>query len=379
MIDQEKIRELAEKWLNGTITDAEKKQFDDWYNEQPEGSLDWTGDEKEEKLQERMFQSVGVGPNHYRWVNKLSIAACVLVLAGIAAVILYTRPGDHVQEGQPNAGVAIDANRGITLTLSDGSIVSLEDAQEGLITRQGKTVLRKHANGQLSYKMDDLGTPENLTNIITVPKGRKIQHIQLSDGTRIWLNVESSIRFPVSFNENERNVEVSGEAYFEVSPDASRKFIVKTGSTVTEVLGTHFNVNSYRGVSITLLEGKVKFSHYGYTHLLTPGQQAGVQAGKKEIYLDRSPDIEAVMAWKHGQFRLTNANVSTIMDQLSRWYDIEVQLGEGLEDIRFSGMIDRKMELLSVLEILSLTREVRFERTGRTVTVYKNTRIANQK
>lgn len=111
--------------------------------------------------------------------------------------------------------------------------------------------------------------------------------------------------------------------------------------------------------------------------MLIPGQQARLLPDAKKIHLDKSPDLEAVMAWKAGLFKLNNADIRTIMSQLSRWYDIDVNLGPGLDDVRFSGMMERKKDLAAVLEILSLTKEVRFERSGNTVTVFANSRIAN--
>jgi hypothetical protein len=327
-----------------------------------------------------MFSQIMDEPRIIRLTRKFAIAASVLVIIGSASLIFYTYTSGKRKDSEPQIArtkIAPEKIEGVSLTLANGSTIPLEMVNAGPVASQGSAIIHKQPDGQLTYQHQNRESQEILFNTISVPKGSKVQSIRLSDGTIAWLNMESTMHFPVSFSGKQREVEITGEVYFEVSPDAARKFVVRTETSSTEVLGTHFNVNTYGQPVVTLLEGKVKFAGNGSEQLLAPCQQARLHPGSKKIHLDKSPDLEAVMAWKSGLFKLNNANVPTIMEQLSRWYDIDVNMGPGLNDVRFSGMMERKKDLAAVLEILSLTREVRFEKNGKSLTVLANTRIAN--
>jgi transmembrane sensor len=398
MIDQATIRALAEKWLKGTISEEEKKIFENWYNNQPPGSIDWLSAESEQELKSRIFQSilskleeeaadeqlarVIALPNQRRWSRKLAAAAVILLLAGAGTTYLFLRN----RSGEPsNLPLAINKTQEInvpgtakaTLTLANGAIIQLDSASNGSLAQQGSANVLKLSDGQIAYQpagtIKGYGTEKELIyNTLTVPRGGQVVSLALSDGTKVWLNVESSLRYPVVFNGKDRKVSITGEAYFEVSKDPSRKFLVEAESATTEVLGTHFNVNTYereQDVFVTLLEGSVKVTNPGKALLvLKPGQQADVNSTGK-IRLNNTPDLEAVLAWKNGMFKLNNADMKTIMGQLSRWYDIDVRFEKEVENKRFTGIISRNTELSKVLEMLSLTKEVSFKREGRIVTV----------
>jgi ferric-dicitrate binding protein FerR (iron transport regulator) len=374
---QPDISALAEKWLNGTISEEEKQQFEEWYNRQPGASMDWLKDETEDELKKRIFRSVidqmeeeQPVVRRVTWKRKLSAAAAVLLLLGGAAAFLLTtnRTEKQTLAGSTNQEVIAPSGTKATLTLADGTEIALGSSKNGVIALQGNMTIRKMPDGQIVYDRKP-HAGEILYNTITVPRGSELLSVVLSDGSKVLLNVESTLRYPVTFDEDERQVSVTGEAYFEVSKDASRPFEVEADGVKTAVLGTHFNVNTYRKqVLVTLLEGAVEVSNDSEDQLLQPGQQA--DAGNTgAIVLNKTPDMEAVMAWKSGLFKLDNSDIYTVMDQLARWYDVDVQVEDGMEGRQFSGLISRNTDLATVLNMLSMTKEVSFRREGRTVIV----------
>ena len=211
-------------------------------------------------------------------------------------------------------------------------------------------------------------------NILSTPYGGQYQ-VTLPDGTIVWLNSASNLRYPTSFTGHERRVEITGEAYFEVAKNARQPFKVKInlsngeGSEV-EVLGTHFNINAYDDettIRTTLFEGSVKINQSTGTTQIKPGQQ--LQTGKTgQIKIINNADLEETIAWKEGRFQFGNADINCIMRQLARWYDIDVKY-EGNISRHFSGIIPRNVNLLKVLNMLELTGEVNFKVEGKKVIV----------
>ena len=241
------------------------------------------------------------------------------------------------------------------LTLADGSTIILDSAKNGALTQQGNTNVLKLENGQLAYTASVIKAREMLYNTITTPRGGQYQ-VKLTDGTKVWLNAASSLKFPAAFTGHERRVEITGEAYFEVAHHAAMPFFVRKGEAEVKVLGTHFNVNAYddeTDITITLLEGRVNVSQLSHRHsqFLSPGQQASM---KMDGLINVADDIdtEMVMAWKNGLFDFTSADIKTIMRQISRWYDIEVSYEGQLPEREFSGKISRNANASTVLKIL---------------------------
>jgi ferric-dicitrate binding protein FerR (iron transport regulator) len=202
---------------------------------------------------------------------------------------------------------------------------------------------------------------------LNVPKGSKPMEVQLADGSQVWLNAASSITFPTRFSGDDRRVSITGEAYFEVSKDAGKKFLVSTNATTTEVLGTHFNINAYGNepsVKITLLEGSVRVNG----SIIQPGQQALSAKGSVTVVDDIN--IEQVMAWKNGMFEFNETDIQTIMRQIERWYDVEVVF-DGTITQHFNGTIPRQVNASKVLGMLEKTGGVRFSIEGKKVLVKK--------
>ena len=242
------------------------------------------------------------------------------------------------------------------LTLADGSTIILQSAINGIVAQQGNTKISKSADGQLVYKSLNEKPTEVLINSIATPKGGQYQLV-LSDGSIVWLNAASSLRFPAAFAGSERKVELSGEAYFEVAKNASMPFKVEVaGKGEVEVLGTHFNVNAYSDeatVNTTLVEGRVKVKALANrdSRIIAPGEQAQLE-GNGRISINKDADTEQAMAWKNGTFNFSHAELGVVMRQLSRWYDVDIKFEGPVSQRQFSGEIQRDLKLSQVLKLL---------------------------
>ncbi|SIO38435.1 FecR family protein [Chitinophaga niabensis] len=301
-------------------------------------------------------------PVRLGWI-KYAAAAAIIVLVVTGGLYRFSQPSPEaktlaVQDVAPGGNKAM-------LTLADGSVVTLDSTGNQVIQQGGIAV--KQAGGQLIY---DGGSNEGVIsfNTLTTPKGGQFQ-VRLSDGTRVWMNAASTLRYPTTFSGRERKVEVTGEVYFEVVKDAARPFEVQAGNMKVEVLGTHFNINAYDGLSTTLLEGAVKVSglQNGKHVILQPGQQAQLS---DDIKVVGNPDVDKIMAWKNGLFNFEGASFKEVMQELERWYDIEVVYAGGVPDIRFGGELSRNKSLAGLIEALR-DAEVHFEIKGRQLIVRK--------
>lgn len=296
---------------------------------------------------------------HMRW---WAAAASILLLAG-AAWYLLRRPVAHT----PGAAPAIamqdirPGTQSAVLTLDDGSQVLLDSLQQGSIRNSNGAVIHL---GQHTLAYSDNKDAGSAYNTLSTPRG-KLFHLILPDGTEVWLNAASSLRYPVSFNAAERVVELNGEAYFEVKQAATKPFRVKTGpESEVRVLGTGFNVNAYTNepaVTTTLLHGSVQVLAARQQQLLKPGQQAAAAGTGIKI---QAADTSQVTAWKEGMFQFDNAGIQQVMNQLERWYDITVVYEAGVPDIRFGGKMERDLDLRSILRILEISN-VHYRLEGR--------------
>lgn len=265
------------------------------------------------------------------------------------------------------------------LTLNDGTVIVLDSATNGTLAQQGNIKVLK-INGQIAYNKTGTGNMNTkpIYNTITTANGNEYQLI-LADGSKVWLNAASSIRFPASFVGNERKVEITGEAYFEVAHDASKPFKVEfknnAGAGEIEVLGTHFDVNAYNDESATrttLLEGSVKVSKGNESVLIKPGEQASVSSNSlsevKGITVKKNADIDQVVAWKDGFFVFNNTDLQTIMRQVARWYNVQVNFEGKISADGYSGKISREVPLSKFLKVLELNGAL-IKTEERTVTV----------
>lgn len=315
-----------------------------------------------QKLEARLKEPAKVihlKPRRRRWY----VAAAVIALLGIFVVYQFDFQKKEQMEVAQTSLQKNDIAPGgnvATLTLADGSTISLDSANTGSLAQQGQSTIIKLEDGQLVYEQDDhnLTTVAIQYNTVSTPRGGQYQLV-LADSSKVWLNAESSIRFPVSFTGEERNVEITGEAYFEVAHNASKPFKVKNvpKNIEVEVLGTHFNMNTYddeASLKIMLLEGSVRVSKVGYTtsKVIKPGEQA--QVFPSNIKIVTNVDIENVIAWKNGYFLLSGTSLESLMKQISRWYDVDVFYEGKLPEKKFGGSINRNVRLTTVLEALKV-------------------------
>jgi transmembrane sensor len=294
-------------------------------------------------------------PIYSRTWLRFTVAAILLV--GIFAS--YNRINTRIMEAEIARTEILNPdpkNSKATLTLADGSSILLENVENGTITQQGTTRILKTANGSLTYKILTEKPTEVLFNKITTPRGGKYQVI-LGDGTRVWLNAASSLRFPAAFSGTDRKVELDGEAYFEVAKNSSMPFKVEiAGKGKVEVLGTHFNINAYSDESTlntTLLEGIVKITGPDTKDgkILNPGEQAQLSQNGK-ITITKYDDVAQAIGWKNGAFNFNDADVSMVMRQLSRWYDVDIIFEGPVPQRRFNGEIQLDLKLSQVLKLL---------------------------
>jgi transmembrane sensor len=297
------------------------------------------------------------GRNWWKWAA---------VAAGIAAIIYFgniflTRKiqpvvakTDSIIFRQPN-DVVPKGNNAI-LTLSNGKIIVLDSVKNGIIARQGNTKVIKLDSGQLAFAPEiNNGTrPEEINyNTISTPRAAQYQLV-LSDGTKVWLNAASSLRFPTNFKGDVRSVELTGEGYFEVAKNKEKPFVVRTAGQEVKVLGTHFNIMAYddeESIQTTLLEGLVVVSHNNHSETLKPGKQSRLNRDNNSLIVVDANTNQAV-AWKNGYFYFDRSDVKSIMRQVSRWYDLDIVYESPAPDMKFSGKIERNLPLSGISHLL---------------------------
>ncbi len=316
----------------------------------------------------------------YRNLRWWTAAAALILLAG---GIWFYRTGlpapSAIAGSHPlNRDAAPGGNRAI-LTMADGSTILLDSAATGQLALQGHTKVLKLNSGLLVYNSIDPSHPANSTspaannsadrgslvyNTITTPRGGQYQ-VLLPDGTKVWLNAASSLKFPTAFTGKERTVELTGEAYFEVAANAHLPFMVQANEGMkVQVLGTHFNLNAYRDepmAKTTLLEGSIRISNGTDTHLLTPGQQAVLNNNSSGIQVSNDADLDEAVAWKNGMFIFNSLPLEAIMRQMERWYDVEVSYEGNIKNVSFNGQISRYSNASKMLDMLATTGEVHFK------------------
>lgn len=356
------IQILIDKYLLGTATPEEKNAVEQWYEnvDGAEGSFTENKlNNLKEEMRDAIFSQLPVQTvirplfSYIRWV------AAVLI-AGLGAGLYYynTTPPEQIDTAKIIPNDIPPGGNKATLTLSDGTTVILDDAAHGQVASQGNAVVRKSEDGMVTYNAGKPADVNTLSyNAITTPRGGKYR-IALADGTRVWLNAATSIRYPVAFSGGERRVELSGEAYFEVAKNPAMPFRVVSSSQVIEVLGTHFNINAYPEegqTSSTLLEGSIKVVSAAQSATLKPGQQSVISAttiADNPIQINDHVNTEEVIAWKNDLFQFEYADIKTIMNQIGRWYDVDVVYEGKIPSDHYKGKVPRNARLSQALKIL---------------------------
>lgn len=389
----ERIQSLADKYFNHTCTADEKEELARFINDTSDDNIinelllkTWNNHKIDERMpddmSERILSSlfpvvVPLQRGRVFQMRKWKIAAAAVLLFALSVSVylfINNRASDQTTAKNTNTGtapvadVAPGGNKAV-LILGDDSKIILDSAGNGTLAQQGGTNIIKQQDGQLLYVSTDAAGNAVSFNTLATPKGGQYK-LTLPDGSRIWLNAASSLKYPTAFTGNERKVEITGEAYFEIEKDASKPFKVQVNQMEVEVLGTHFNINSYAdedAVKTTLLEGSVKVKSIGATGLLKPGQQAQLKTTGKIKIIDDA-DLEETVAWKNGNFQFDNSDINTVMRQIARWYDVDITY-KGTVSKHFVGGISRSVNLLQVLTMLEQTGEVKFIIEGKKVVV----------
>ena len=372
---------LLSKYQSGNCTEEEKAIVENWVTFGEVTRMDLSDKELANDLAEikKGLPLYEKASEVRMWPRFVSAAAVLLIVS--TGLFFYLKKSQdnvsvqkiarHIQDSVTTP-ISPGSNKAV-ITLADGSQISLTDSLTGKIAEQNGVQITKTANGKLEYSKSDDKAYAATYNTIATPRGGQFQ-VVLPDGTEVWLNAASSLKYPTSFNSSERRVELTGEAYFEVAHDKARPFrVISANNQEVEVLGTHFNINSYkeeREIKTTLLEGSVKVSQLvtHSTKILIPGQQAISTTGSAVLVKDA--DLREVVAWKNGEFVFNDQTLQTIMHQIARWYDVDIEYaGDQTGNKIFGGTISRFENINQVLEILELTGSVKFKVEGRKITV----------
>lgn len=355
---------LIEKYLNGSASPEELNAIENYYSHFSDDPdiTDNLNEEKISALKASLRQKIDTKINRaekqviplYKR-RSFQVAASILLFLMIGLFITNKLKKEPAKFQAENYDLAPGSNKA-TLILADGSKIDLAAEKNGTLkTQPGSQVIKQ--NEQLTYSTARGKTVAEVTyNTLTTPRGGQYE-VTLADGTKVWLNAASSLKFPTAFTGSERVVELTGEAYFEVAHNSKQPFKVKTANQIVQDIGTQFNVNSYAdedAAATTLVEGSVKIFDAGRQTMIKPGQQYLLKAnGVPEVRND--VDIDEVTAWKNGLFQFNNADIKTIMRQISRWYNVDVEYSGQVPASTYHGRISRNSNASAVLKILELS------------------------
>jgi len=360
-MEKERIKELLHKYKKDLCTDAEKAWIESLYEALANPpSSDLTDEMIQADLAE-VYQRIPALSKNKSFTLWPRIVAAAIFLLFVSIGFYFFKEKDPsqplvqiVDKSKINPNDFAPGTNKALLTLADGSQIALDNAPDQKILDKGGIKITKNEDGLITYQINP-GVRESKSNTLSTPKGGQYQVI-LSDGTKVWLNAASSLRYPTVFTGNERKVILNGEAYFEVAKNEKQPFKVVTDRQELLVLGTHFNINSYEDepdVKTTLLEGSVKVSAFQtkQTILLKPGEQAALKrSGKLKV---AQINAENAIAWKSGLFQFQGSGIQEALRQMARWYDITIEFEGAVPDIQLWGEVHRKANALEALEILS--------------------------
>lgn len=383
-----RIAYLVAGYIRGTITEKEHDELNDWVNASDhnmqlfeeltdeknlEANLAWMDKVKsEESLQElqeggKFEKTAGRFKINRAWIA----AASVILLAGLFFIYRYATnsKGDSNKIAVNDTTNLKPGGNSATLTVSDGFVIDLTTAKNGSINYGKGSHVNKPADGELVYEANGAAEVAPTIHTLSTPVGGQFQ-VTLPDGSKVWLNAATILKYPSRFASNERRVEVNGEAYFEVAKNEKQPFhVVLADSSNVSVLGTHFNIMSYSNEAdkeVTLLEGSVSVSKKGTTKILEPGTQARIK--DNEIAKKTGIDTEEIIGWKNGLFVFHDAPIEAIMNQIERWYDAKV-VYQGEIKQQFNATILRSEPLSKLLHLLELNGYVKFNVVNKTIYV----------
>ena len=386
---KEEVQQLVEKYLHGTASKEEEERLLRWYWRESSLESEWelNSSQSENELKSMIYAKIiehdetdSNQPskskiNFSRLAAPLLFTLIVIFSAYFYSTRVQKESTDKIIASVEQNDILPGGSKAI-LTLADGRKIELDESKNGILVNQGGIKVHKNSDGIIEYTFSKQESntiavkdkAEPVYNTIETPVGGKYQ-LNLADGTKVWLNSSSSLRFPIFFSEDNREVELKGEAYFEVSKDFKRKFSVRSGIQTVEVLGTQFNINAYsdeKSIKTTLFEGEIRVIDLktNDSKLLKPGEQSNVD---QSIQIKRI-DTQSEIAWKEGYFYFKKADIETVMRQLGRWYGVTARYEANLPEQHFSGAISNNLTLLEVLEILEKSN-IHFSLDGKEVIV----------
>lgn len=378
--------QLLEKFEQDIASEEELRELDEWYQSFEQDPKFTTNLNKQEQISARekllhkintrldreSVDSITAESKKQIWLwPRMAAAATILMILSVTGYFFWQRNQATPQTAQIEKQDIAPGNNKAILTLGNGQQIILASAKNGHIATEGNAVVDKTVNGQIVYHQRQSSTTEPVYNMIVTPRGGQY-HLTLADGTNVWLNAASSIRYPTEFTGKERLVELTGEAYFEVTHNAVKPFRVQTSSQSVQVLGTHFNINAYNDepvVKTTLLEGSVSVHSGVVSALIKPGEQAILTHNLFKVI---EVDTDTEMAWKDGGLRFTDENLESVMRKISRWYDVDIEYeNNGMKQLPLTGIIVHSPPLSKVLRMLELTRQVHFKVAGKKIIVTK--------
>lgn len=375
------IQVLVQKYLDKTATAEEVEMLNHWYRSFDDEEVVVHSNESartvfsrlKSRLRKLLQKRLPVFTLHkHGFVRMAAIFLGILLISSL----YYLYSNSNTVTPQQNAIVvtSVDeikpgSNKAI-LTLADGSTVVLDSSINGTLGTQGNTHIIKLGSGELRYKNGNAADATAiLYNTIATPRGGQYA-IELADETKVWLNSSSSIRFPTDFRDSLREVEITGEAYFEVAHHPTKPFKVKVNDSYIRVLGTHFNVMAYNNestINTTLLQGSLVTGNNKASRLLAPGNQSRISK-EGAIEFVKNADTEEAVAWRSGKFLFNSSDMYNIMRQVERWYNVDVVFKENI-GLHFSGQLNRYAKVSELLRKLELTNEVHFEIENGKITV----------
>ncbi|MGF6846032.1 transmembrane sensor [Chitinophaga sp. W3I9] len=369
-MDNTRLRYLLSRYAGKTITQAEQSELSDFLNAADnqtqlelliEEAWIQSGEEDDMFFPSPQLNQVPAR-QPLKWVYWQRWAAAVLLLIVATSILLLvtkTRKADKLP-AVVTENIKKDVKPGGTkamLTLANGNVIALDSSLKGTLAKQGDVNLHV-SPGMLKYDQNKQTAANSIAyNILKTPKGGQYQ-LELPDGSKVWLNAASSLKFPTAFVGKERRVELNGEAYFEVARNASQPFFVSVNNASIAVLGTSFNVMAYAdeaAMRTTLLEGAVKVSQANASSVLKPGEQSLLEPNGKMKVIENA-DVSLAVAWKNGLTSFKSADIKTIMRQVERWYDVEVVYSGAIPVRSFTGDIPRDANLSELLRLLEISR-----------------------
>ncbi len=389
-ITEEQIINLIQAYHQKTISEEGIRSLNDWLNSTPNSENEFANYLallKEGEIISRVntidkdeaWNNISKEVMKINSINKtrklrqwLAYAAAAVVIFAVSYIMVFQKQDqyDFSKNYNFDAIASVGSNKA-TLTLEGGQVLSLNEETASVIAEEYGTLIYKDSTNRIIYSNANTLEAKLTYNRIDVPRGGEYL-LTLADGTKVWLNSESSLKYPVQFVSDNREVELIGEAYFEVAHDASKPFLVKAGNAEVKVLGTKFNISSYTNeacLATTLVEGSVEFNMLGKTQLLKPGFQIQVKKGENNFQLNKV-ETEFYTSWTEGVFRFKNQPLEKICNQFSRWYNVEFLFTEDeYRELKFTGAVKREKPISFSLNMIEKMANIKFAIEGHKIIV----------